>query len=221
MAKNHEYERVRVPWWTDMIMYWLEDQVAIAFHTHHHPSADRERLITSLELNKLNQFLQPRGFELMPFTQDDLPHPSNVKVPVTRGKDTKKSSVNDPIGKYMFSSPSDRGTIVIGFFHVNSYAMFHPIQGMSSMQGSADTHGGGESNARQVVNIINANLEKLRQEGKIPIVQLCPTGLGGLLASSTAVHLHLFQYEKMIQAVSGHLPCLNCRKRCKPGRVRM
>ena len=69
MAKNHEYEHVRVPWWTDMIMYWLEDQVAIAFHSNHHPSTDRESIITSLELNKLNQFLQPRGFELMPFTQ--------------------------------------------------------------------------------------------------------------------------------------------------------
>ena len=179
MAKNHEYEHVRVPWWTDMIMYWLEDQVAIAFHSNHHPSTDRESIITSLELNKLNQFLQPRGFELMPFTQDDLPHPSDVKVPVNRGKDSKKSNINDPIGKYLFSSPSDRGTIVIGFFYVKLHDMFHPIQGMTSMQGSPDTHGGGESNARQVVNIINANLEKLRQDGKIPIVAAMPNWLGG------------------------------------------
>ena len=108
MAKNYEYEPVRVPWWTDMIMYWLEDQLAIAFHSNHHPSADRESIITSLELNKLNQFLQPRGFELLPFTQDDLPHPSNARVTVNRSKDVKKPNINDPIGKYLFSSPSDQ-----------------------------------------------------------------------------------------------------------------
>ena len=179
MAKNYEFEKVRVPWWTDMIMYWLEDQVAIAFHCIHHPSADRESIITSLELNKLNQFLQPRGFELISFTQDDLPHPSNMKVPVNSGKDMKKSTINDPIGKYLFSSPSDQETIVIGFFHIKMLDMFHPIQGMNTMQGSSETHGGGESNARQVVNIINANLEKLRQDGNIPIVAAMPNWLGG------------------------------------------
>ena len=179
MAKNQEFKKVRVPWWTDMIMYWLEDQVAIAFHCVHDPSADRASIITSLELNNLNQFLQPRGFELMPFTQDDLPHPSNGQVPGNSAEDMMESTINDPIGKYLFSSPSYQETIVIGFFHVNSHAMFHPIQGMTSMQGSADTHGGGESNARQVVNIINANLEKLRQEGKIPIVAAMPNWLGG------------------------------------------
>src|SRR5439155_1723399 len=39
--------------------------------------------------------------------------------------------------------------------------------------------GGGESNARQIVNIINYNVEKLRQEGKIPIVAAMPNWLGG------------------------------------------
>src|SRR5260370_11745176 len=189
MAKNYEYEHVRVPWWTDMIMYWLEDQVAIAFHSNHHPSADRESIITSLELNKLNQFLQQRGFELLPFTQDDLPHPPNARVLANVSKDVKKSNINDPIGKYLFSSPSDQGTIVIGFFHIQLHDMFHPVQWMTSLLGSPDTHGGGESNARQVVNIINANLEKLRQEGKIPVVPARPNCLGG---TPSFIHASLF-----------------------------
>src|SRR5947209_13364598 len=98
MAKNHEYEHVRVPWWTDMIMYWLEDQVAIAFHSNHHPSTDRESIITSLELNKLNQFLQPRGFELMPFTHADLPHPSHLQVTRHRDHVSKNNIMTNTLG---------------------------------------------------------------------------------------------------------------------------
>jgi hypothetical protein len=34
------------------MMYWLEDQVAIAFHSSLHPASDRQDIITSLRLER-------------------------------------------------------------------------------------------------------------------------------------------------------------------------
>ncbi len=56
-------------------MYWLEDQVVIAFHSPLPPTADRQQIIDSLQLDVLRQFLQLRGFDLLPFTRDDMPRP--------------------------------------------------------------------------------------------------------------------------------------------------
>src|SRR5437764_3774185 len=98
---------MRFPWWSDMIMYWLEDQVAIVFHSPLPPTADRQEIITSLRLDALRQFLQLRGFNLLPFTQDDLPRPLGEEMATPDSED-----VNDPTGKYLFAAPSDLGTIV-------------------------------------------------------------------------------------------------------------
>src|SRR5437773_1815308 len=113
---------MRVPWWSDMIMYWLEDQVAIAFHSPLPPTADREQIIASLQLDALSQFLQLRSFKLLPFNQDDLPQPLGEEVGLPDSED-----VNAPTGKYLFASPGG-GTVVIAFFHIDSHQMFHTIQ---------------------------------------------------------------------------------------------
>jgi hypothetical protein len=174
MEQERRYMHVQVPWWRDMLMYWLEDQVTITFHSMEKPSADREKVIASLKLDDLNGFLEVRGFKINSCTEKDLPYdPDEKGVPYHNG------DLNSLCGKYLFSSSSDEGTIVVGFFTVESYEMHHPVQGMTTSHGSSDTHGGGESNARQVVNIINYNLEKLRQEAKIPVGAAMPNWLGG------------------------------------------
>jgi Subtilase family len=167
---------LQVPWWQDMVMYWIEDQIAIAFHSEEEPSVagDSKDIIASLRLDDLNEFLKVRGFELLPFTKKDVPH-----APKEMGEQYEDRGLNSLYGKYLFSSPTDRGTLVVGFFHVKTYEMHHPVQGMTSMLGSAGMHGGGESNARQIANIINSNVEKLRNDGKIPIVAAMPNWIGG------------------------------------------
>src|SRR6516162_6622268 len=145
---TNNFMPLKVPWWSDMMMYWLEDQVAIAFHSSLPPASDRQDIITSLRLDDLNQFLQMRGFTLTPFTLDDLPYLPDERLP------HDSPNVNSPIGKYLFTSPNDLGTIVISFFHIDTgtHDVFHPVQGrgMNSMPGHAG-HGDGESNAKQVV----------------------------------------------------------------------
>jgi len=80
---------------------------------------------------------------------------------------------NSPIGKYFFPSPSDQGTIVIGFFNIVQAKTFHPIQDPASITHSGDSH------TRHVVDLINRNLDTLQMEGKIPISAAMPNWLGG------------------------------------------
>ncbi len=176
MNEERKNLHLQVPWWQDMVMYWIEDQVAIAFHSEEKPSVavDNKDIIASLRLNDLNEFLKVRGFELLPFTKEDVPYAPNKIV-----EQYEDRGLNSLYGKYLFSSPTDQGTLVVGFFRVKTHEMHHPVQGMTSMLGSAGMHGGGESNARQIVNIINYNVEKLRQEGKIPVVAAMPNWIGG------------------------------------------
>jgi hypothetical protein len=163
---------MRIPWWSDMIMYWLEDQVAIAFHSPMPPTANREQIITSLHLDALNQFLQLRGFKLLPFNQDDLPQPLDEMVGLPESDD-----VNAPTGKYLFASPGG-GTTVIAFFHIDSHSTFHSIQDFMPHD-RAKTFGGNGTAEQQVVNIINNSLEYLRLHGQIPVVAATPNWLGG------------------------------------------
>src|SRR5881275_1222484 len=163
---------MRIPWWSDMIMYWLEDQVVIAFHSLLPPTADRQQIIASLRLDALSKFLQQRGFKLLPFNQDDLPQPLGEEVGLPDSDD-----VNAPIGKYLFAS-SGGGTTVIAFFHIDSHQMFHPVQDLMPHD-RARTFGGNGTPEQQVINIINNSLEQLRLHGQIPVVAATPNWLGG------------------------------------------
>src|SRR5260370_40710475 len=104
---------VQVPWWNDMLMYWLEDQVAITFHCEEKPSADSEKIIASLKLDYLNGFLMVRGFEILSCTKKDVHH-----APGEKDEPCQNGGLNSLCGKYLFSSPSDTCTIVVGFFTV-------------------------------------------------------------------------------------------------------
>src|SRR6266571_2943395 len=143
-------EPIRVPWWSDMVMYWLEDQVAIAFHTdipiHSDlpPAVQKEKIINSLRLDDLNQFLNARGFKLMSFIESDVPRVSGQGKQEISGGETSNMShretsdvsqeatgiipLTSPTGKYLFPSPSDEGTIAVCFFNVGSMPMVHSMQ---------------------------------------------------------------------------------------------
>jgi hypothetical protein len=73
-------EQIRTPWWSDEVMYWLEDQVAIVFESDiplsgAPTSPTKGTIISTLNLNNLDQFLKVRGFKLQSFTSKDVPHP--------------------------------------------------------------------------------------------------------------------------------------------------
>jgi hypothetical protein len=207
-----------------MDMAWLEDKVAITFHTDtpYHGSSPEE-IIKSLRLNVLNDFLKERGFRLQSSTSKDVPSTTPVDEDkeedrreeqenpfeafleeLTEGgveaiqKSMKKleeliikrynkkgdassegrgHDINDVRGKYLFPSPSDKGTVAMCFFNILQQKEPHPIQDMRVSHQGGDCCQG-ESNTRRVVNFINHNLDKLRREGRIPVIGAMPNWLG-------------------------------------------
>lgn len=63
------------------------------------------------------------------------------------------------------------------FFNILLQKMPHPIQDVRVRQQGGDCCQG-KSNTRQVVNLINHNLDKLRREGGIPVLAAMPNWLG-------------------------------------------
>ena len=78
---QHTQKNMARPWWSKMVVYWLDDQVSITFHSDLPPTAGKDAIIASLNLDGLNQFLNMRGYNLRPFTQDDIPHVFNKSMP--------------------------------------------------------------------------------------------------------------------------------------------
>src|SRR3954451_5870248 len=75
-------EAIHTPWWSDIVMYWLEDQIAVTFQSNISLSQGTDAVLKSLRLNDLKQFLKVRGFGLKPFdAQYAVQNSSSVSMP--------------------------------------------------------------------------------------------------------------------------------------------
>lgn len=168
-------------WWTDSVMYWLEGQVAITFHSPLPLSSSREQstkdIIASLKLHDVDAFLQERGFKLKPLNTGNMPQgqPSYNDSPHSHDD----NDIYDPCGKYLFASPSGQGTIVVSFFNIKQAEMPHPVQDMRIAHQLGGFPHSNDSDARQVAKLLNRNLKKFRLDGQVPIVAAMPNWLGG------------------------------------------
>ena len=63
------------PWWTKMVVFWHENQVALTFHSPLDFGQNPASIIESLHLQDLNAFLNMRGFNITSFTPQDVPNP--------------------------------------------------------------------------------------------------------------------------------------------------
>ena len=79
MPKAREVENG--PWWTQMVIFWHENQAVMTFHSDLDYSAGASSIIRSLRLQDLNAFLNMRGYNLTSFTPQDLPSPSQEPSP--------------------------------------------------------------------------------------------------------------------------------------------
>lgn len=252
--RSQTQKQLPIPWWTQSIVYWQANQVAITFHSPLERTAGIDRIIASLRLPMLNQFLAARGFQLQSFTTKDIPHPDepswneleqleveveqleaevealerivhrrasqtlllandvqSYKTPVERdleeietrievlereierrervihqqgnetsgndgdGKEPPRRDLNSTIGKYLFVPASGRGTLVICFFHSSNPSLLPS----SSMHGHSKEGSPVIDNTQTVVKLINQNLERLKQDGDIPIVAASPNWISG------------------------------------------
>lgn len=181
--QNMQTDMTGGPWWSKMVVYWLEDQVALTFHSDLLPSAGKAAIVAALNLAGLNQFLNMRGYNLKPFTQDDVPFITN-----TSSTNEQTSDLYDVTGKYIFHQPSGQGSLIHCLFHVEqtaAYAMTgSSIMGGgmgsgSSMYGGMGSMSGNGDTVRAVVSLLNSNLDGLRREAKVPIVAAAPNWLSG------------------------------------------
>lgn len=91
------------------------------------------------------------------------------------GQEPPRRGLNSSIGKYLFAPASGQGTLAMCFFHCSN----------PSLVPSSSPHANGNEGAttadttKAVVKLINQNLEKLKQDGLIPLVSATPNWISG------------------------------------------
>ncbi|MGI9058916.1 MAG: S8 family serine peptidase [Ktedonobacteraceae bacterium] len=91
------------------------------------------------------------------------------------GQEPPRRGLNSPVGKYLFAPASGQGTLAMCFFHSSN----------PSLAPSSSRHGNGKEGAttadttKAVVKLINQNLDKLKQDGHIPLVSATPNWISG------------------------------------------
>jgi hypothetical protein len=173
-------------------VFWNENQVAFTFGSDitivsgEPPASNKQTIISSLNLQTLNDFLARHQFSLSSFTEVDTLRPVEKEPPQIQLR-ASEDDLNSPIGKYLFSSgENEQATTVIGFFHFAESTGTQPMKASSSsMPGkgkSDDDHGGMGNPAKgpvpRIVNLINTHLKELIGLG-VPIVAASPVWLCG------------------------------------------
>ena len=167
-------------WQPKPVVYWHENQVTIMFHIDQNSSMELEEISQLLRLEDLNQFLNIHGLNLKTFGPSDVPSfPQADSIShMHDGND-----LYDSCGKWLLSPPTGQGTLVLCSFHVESTALANPKSSsdVTSLQESDKA-----ASTRPVVNIINRNLDALRQDKNMPVIAAMPNWLGG--ATQDVIH---------------------------------
>ncbi len=185
----------QVPWWNYSVVYWLDDQVTLTFHSEVSLARFRRMdVISSLRLTDLNDFLNIRGLQLRAFEPKHTyrrPERKEQQAPSQQGNNDQmndedgrkeeydsnragKEFINADIGKYMFPAASGQGTTVVSYFTVAATETAHHWQ--DAMMADIKST---DSKTKQIVNLINKNLERLRQDVGIPLLAAAPNWVGG------------------------------------------
>src|SRR6266487_1575651 len=94
---------------------WFENQVAFTFRSPLNPAEGKQRVIDELPLDQLNNFLgEQHKVTLRSFGPDDVPQGQSGNIAQHGG------GLRDPLAKYLFPSPGDKGSVLVGFFHIDS-----------------------------------------------------------------------------------------------------
>jgi hypothetical protein len=172
-------EPIHTPPWSDIVMYWPESLVAVAFQSDVSLTQGADKVMNSLRLDDLAQFLKLRGFGLkpldaeyiMPSSASNSSQPPNPYAGTGGNADnSNQADISTQVGKYLFASPLSQGTTVVCYFQVEAALPW------------GDGNGGGDETAvpalgekehgtltQQAINTLNHNLDLLREDVGIPI----------------------------------------------------
>src|SRR5579883_630855 len=191
MNPQKNQQETYAPWWSKMVVYWLEDQVAITFLSDLPLAAEKSNIIASLNLDGLNRFLGMNGYRLSSFGEHDVRHMMKTDAATEAAAlehKGKNGNLNSLLGKHLFLHPSGQGTLVKCFFHVEQTAGYSmsgsPVMsgmgaGMGGMYAGGGSSMGMSSAVSAVVNLINSNRAELKRQAQISIVSASPNWLCG------------------------------------------
>ncbi len=97
------------------VIYWYTNQIALTFHLHLSPTSGKQDIINKLPFDQLNALLKTRGVTLQSFGPIDVPRGNGGAYQMSA---YQNNNLKDPVAKYLFPSPDDEGSILIGFFHI-------------------------------------------------------------------------------------------------------
>ncbi|GCE47409.1 subtilase family protein [Thermosporothrix hazakensis] len=174
---SEEHYHLSTPWWSAPVMYWFEHELVVTFQSdvpHTHGTAV---VADSLNIDELNSFLINRGFKLAPLGSSHSHTHTHDHTQINE----QHTELKHAMKKCLFCSPASTGTTVVGFFAVEEVEMHHQLQ---------DVEGPGydTSPSRRVVNMLNQNLQALREHARIPIVSAAPNWLGGATPQGCISH---------------------------------
>src|SRR6266566_3701744 len=101
-------------------IFWFENQVAFTFRSPLNPGEGKQRVIDKLPLDQLNNFLREQlQVTLRSFGPNDVPRPKGEEDGYT-DNGNQSDDLRNPRAKYLFPSLEDQGSVLIGFFHIDS-----------------------------------------------------------------------------------------------------
>ncbi|MGB8345115.1 MAG: S8 family serine peptidase [Ktedonobacteraceae bacterium] len=162
------------------VVYWQENQLAVTHHSRLNITEGKKSIIASLDLETLDSTLYKiAGYHVESFTIKDVPRPYQPDTDRDRDHDKQRkgqedsnentgvaeppqSSLQSPIGKYLFPHPFDDGTIVVSFFHISHNQPLH-----------------GPDKTSEAVELINEKLELFDHSEKSRLLTAMPNWLNG------------------------------------------
>src|SRR5690349_16233058 len=99
------------------VIFWYRNQVAFTFHSDLNPTMAKQDVINALPLDQLDHSLQGQttSVRLRSFDPGDV---AGGAQSVGLAASHQVSDLRSPIAKYLFPSPGDPGSILVGFFHL-------------------------------------------------------------------------------------------------------
>lgn len=129
------------------IMNWHENQIIITAHSDLHHSEGMQKICQALDLEQLRQFLGTHGYSIAPFGLNEISS-SLLLSPSIHANDSH--DMNNPLGKWLFPSPSGQGTLLSAGYRVWKTNSSQVRTAQQDADGQADLTG-------EVVQLLNSN----------------------------------------------------------------
>ncbi|EFH90343.1 S8 family peptidase [Ktedonobacter racemifer] len=137
-----------------------------------------QKICQALGLEQLRQFLGNHGYSIAPFGLNEIS--SSLLLSPSMHADTLHD-MNDPLGKWLFPSPSGEGTLLTAGYRVWKSNSSQANASQQDADGQSDLTG-------EIVQLLNTNQEHFRQAYNLPLVATMPNWLSAGAPVDCLIH---------------------------------